>query len=76
MKPIIVRGIVTIIYYFNIPAVPGTERRSKVKLMTVYVGKRALSVRILMHNTNEPLPSSVEVNICSNPTVITENRHH
>ena len=44
------------------------------KLTTVCVGRRALSVRMLTHNSNEPLPSSVEVNIRSNPTVMTEKR--
>ena len=39
--------------------------------MTVCVGRRALSVRMLTHSSNEPLPSPMDVNISSNPTVMT-----
>ena len=59
----------------NIPAVPGRERRSREKLKTVCVGRRALSVRMATHNSNEPLPSPMEVNISSNPTVMTEGEY-
>ena len=55
-----------------LPAVPGRERRSREKLKTVCVGRRALSVRMATHNLNEPFPSPTEVNISSNPTVMTE----
>ena len=40
--------------------------------MAVCIGRRALSVRMITHNSNEPLPSPTEVNIRSNPTVMTE----
>ena len=59
-----------------LPAVPGRERRSREKLKTVCVGRRALSVRMATHNSNEPLSSSMEVNISSNPTVMTKEACH
>ena len=57
---------------YGIPAVPGTERRSKEKLIAMCVGRKALSVRMTTHNSNEPLPSPTEVNVRSNPTVMTK----
>ena len=63
-------------YHVAIPAVPGRERSSNEKLKSVCVGRRVLSVRMTTHNSNEPLPSMTEVNISSNPTVMTKEACH
>ena len=58
-----------------LPAVPGRERRSREKLKIVCVGRKALSVKMATHNSNEPLLSPIEVKISSNPTVMTKGEY-
>ena len=53
---------------FCIPAVPKIETRSRAKLMSVWVGRKEVSVKIRTHNSKEPMSSSTEVKILSNPT--------
>ena len=53
------------------PAVSNMENRSSEKF--TFVGKREASVKMRTHNSNEPISSSTEVNILSNPTDITKH---
>ena len=55
-----------------LPAVPDTVARAREKLKLVCVGSKSASVKIRTQSSNEPAPSSTEVKLLSNPTVITE----
>ena len=55
---------------------PVKDAKSREKLMSVCVGKKEGSLKILTHNSNEPTSSSMEVKFLSNPTRMTAGVRH
>ena len=50
---------------------PDIVTKSRENWMSVCVGKKEGSLKILTHNSNEPTSSSTEVKFLSNPTRMT-----